>query len=391
VTGLCLAAWRALEQIPVAGPAPSTMFYRLQSLDTSTFLHAIGSGIPLASYSIVVMGLQPYINALIVMTILEAISKRVQAMSRTPTGKHAIRQWGRVFTLLLAAGQAYGFTVLWQVDSSLPAMDWFARVLIVIQLTTGTMVLVLLGDVLDEFGLGFGSGAILIYALGPLATQVHRLAAIIAPYSSIEALYRPLGLWLVFSIGVAAATVAALLAVRRIPPVETKKSNKAAPAELRILLSGVLRPPIFANGVLFLPAIAANYLAAAHPQGVLWVEEHLTSYGPNPWTDAGYAALNASLVVAFAYFVVVLDFGAGPRELAAHIHRLAFAGGIFLATMVVVVPIVEWHATGATGKVIGMSGFDIVLVVAMIAVIVDRLEHSAAATRRVPILMSRVP
>jgi preprotein translocase subunit SecY len=395
VTGLCLVTWRLLEQVTVVGLTPGAMLYNLglQSLDTSTFFHAIGiNSIPLASYSIVVMGVQPYVNALILMTVFAVISKGLGKMWTRPDGRLAIRRWARALTVFFAAGQAYGYTVLWQFDSSLAPMDWSARLLVILQLTTGTMILMLLGDVLDEFGLGFGNGAILIYALIPLATELHRLASIIAAGPSLEALYKPLAVWIVFSIAVAMATVAVLLAVRRIPPRKTKRPTRTTPTELRILMSGVLRPPVFAQSVQFLPALAANYLATTHPEAVQWINDHATAYGPNPWTDIGYAAINACLVILFTQFVVACDFRVTAADAAWHINRLAFIGGTFLAIMVVVVPMVEWNVSGIAGRVIGMSGFYIVLVVAMIVVIVDRLEHYGKhAAGRAPILMSRMP
>src|SRR6267378_1034247 len=152
VTGLCLVAWRLLEQIPVASLNPLIINVRLQAVEPLTFLHAIGGAIPFASYSIAALGLQPYVMALIV---------------------------------------------------------------------------VFLGDVLDEWGLGFGNGAILIYALSPLAVEVHRLAEIAASSPSLEALYRPLGEWVIFSVGVVVASVAVLLAVRRVPPADSEKSSSA--------------------------------------------------------------------------------------------------------------------------------------------------------------------
>src|SRR5260370_30646427 len=78
------------------------------------------------------------------------------------------------------------------------AAGWFARLLVVVELTGGTVLLILLADLSDEFGLGFGYGAFLIYVLGPVAIQVQRLAFTFSSAPSIEALFRPIGIWLVF-------------------------------------------------------------------------------------------------------------------------------------------------------------------------------------------------
>jgi preprotein translocase subunit SecY len=387
VTALCLATWRALEQIPVSSVEPALINARLQALEPTTFLHAIGNAVPFAGYSIAALGVQPYVIALIVMTLIPLISKRVKAIGKSPEGPLRLRRWARGLTVLLAMGQAYGWTGLYEFGNVLPTMDWSARLVIVLELTGGTMVLVFLGDILDDFGLGFGNGAILIYALSPLAGDVHRLAAIAAASPSAEAVYRPLGVWLIFSIGVVAATVALLLAVRHIAPAE----SKAKPVELRILLSGVIRPPIFASGVLFLPVILANYLAVSNPGAPAWVSAHVTAYGTNPWTDTAYTVVNACLVIAAAHLVVACDFGDVPRELTYHLNRLAFIGGSFLALTVVVLPVLEWNVSIAAGHGIGMSGFDVVLVTAMIIFVVRSLEQSRELVASPPVLMSQVP
>jgi preprotein translocase subunit SecY len=385
VTCLCLAVWRGLEQIAVPSLNISTIAAGLQ-LDTSTLLQTIGSGIPFAKYSIVALGVQPYVNALIVVTLFRVISARVRSIERTPNGPIRLLRWTRGLTVLLAIGQAYGLTVLMQVLGALPDLDWSARLVVIFALTGGTMVLVLLGEVLDELGLGFGNGVVLIYALKPLAVEVHRLATVLSTSPSFEAVVRPFGVWTIFSIGVVAASVAVLLAVRRISSEESEK-----PVELRILLSGVIRPPIFAAGVLFLPVIVANYVSVENPGVAGWINEHMTSYGANPWTNAAYTAVDALLVVGFTYFVVAIDFDTVPLWLSAVFNRLTFICGSFLALATVVLPVLEWNASRAAGSGIGISGFDIVLVTALVIFVVRSLEQSREPVTGPPVLMSRVP
>jgi preprotein translocase subunit SecY len=272
-------------------------------------------------------------------------------------------------------------------------MDWFDRLAIILQLTGGTMILVLLADTLDELGLGFGNGAVLIYAVGPVAGEVHRLAYLFASTPSVEALYRPFAIWVAFSIAVVVATVAVMRAVRRVPGVEGKDERLTKRVELKLLLSGILRPPVFANAILFAPVIVANYYIVANPGVARWIYDVATPYGPNPWTDGLYVAIDACLVIGFAFFVVFGDFGLGgtPKELMTHIYRLTFIGGIFLAVTVVALPVLEWNASRFAGTAIPLSGFDAVLVVAMILAIVGALERSGKRGRGVPVLTSRLP
>jgi preprotein translocase subunit SecY len=394
VTAICLLAWRALEQIALPAVNPGQIALRLQSVDTSSLIREIGSGIPLTSFSLVALGLQPYVNALLVITVIQVISARVRTLARSPEGRLRLRRWTRALAALLAFGQAYGWTVLEQTGSVLPVlppMDLYARLAVVLELTAGTMILVLLGEVLDDFGLGFGNGALLIYALSPLAIEVHRLPALVASVSPLKAIYPAFGVWVIFSVGVVVLSVAVLLAVRRIPRPERKKSSQSRPVDVALLMSGVIRPPLFANAILFVPVFVANYLTQRNPTGFVWFAVHLTAYGPNPWTDTAYAIIDISLVIGFTYFVVMCDFGGSEPVLLAHGKRLAFIGGVFLALTVVVLPILEWNASKAAGMVIPMSGLDAVLVAAMIVLIARSLQREAGKFSGPPALASRVP
>ena len=392
VTALCLASWRALEQITVVGVNPSQSGLLLQSAGATSLIGAIGRGVPLASLSIVAIGLSPYIAALIIVTLLVVISERVRSIANHAGGPLRLRRWTRALTVLLALGQAYGWTVLMQNGSALPSpMDWFPRLVVVLELVGGTMILLLLGDVLDDFGLGFGNGAILIYALSPLAVEVHRLAFIFSSAPSVEALYLPFGVWLAFSIGVVTIAVAVRIAIRRFPAPELKK-KVSKPVDLKLLLSGVLRPPLFAHAVMFLPVIYANWVSVSNPSAFRWITDSWTPYGPNSWTNIAYVAVDVGLVIGFTYFVVACDFGSRlPQSLTAHINRLTFICGTFLALTTVVFPVLEWDASRAAGSAIPMSGTDAVLIVVLILAIVGSLEQSTRRGRRIPVQVSRLP
>jgi preprotein translocase subunit SecY len=391
-----LVTWRALEQIPVAGLNPSVINQLLQTTNATNLIYAIASGMPLARFSIVAMGIGPYIDALIIVSIASICSHRLRTMRENPDGRLRLQRWTRALAVALSMGQAYGWTVLMQTPTFPPAMgpmDWFSRLAIILQLTGGTMILVLLADTLDELGLGFGNGAVLIYAVGPVAGEVHRLAYLFASTPSVEALYRPFAIWVGFSIAVVVATVAVMRAVRRVPGVEGNDERLTKRVELKLLLSGILRPPVFANAILFAPVIVANYYIVANPGVARWIYDVATPYGSNPWTDGLYVAIDACLMIGFAFFVVFGDFGLGatPKELMTHIYRLTFIGGIFLAVTVVALPVLEWNASRFAGTAIPLSGFDAVLVVAMILAIVGALERSGKRGRGVPVLTSRLP
>lgn len=392
VTGLCLLVWRGLEQVTVVGVNQNVINARLQFVDNSDLVRAIGSGIPLASYSVVVLGIAPYIYALLIVFLLHVCSKRVRTIASTPDGRLALRRWTRAVAIALALGQAYGVTVFWQAGDAFPGQTELLRLLVVLELTTGTMILVFLADVIDQRGLGFGYGALLIYAFIPVANEVHRIAATVSSAPSVEALYKPLAVWAVFSIGVVVATVAVLLAVRRVILISDKKKNSGNPVELKLLMSGAIRPPLFALALLSLPLNLANNVATSAP-GVAQLAFQWSPFGPNPWIDLAYVVVEAALVMAFVYGIVLTEVLSPqpPRDLRAHILRVTFIGGTFLAIAVAVLPVLERIASRASGTTIPMSGFDVVLVTAVIVAIVGSLERSGAGRPTLPVPATYMP
>src|SRR4029077_15613025 len=128
-------------------------------------------------------------------TLVRAISQRIDSLTRHDEGRLRLQRWIRALAIALALGQAYGWTQLAQSEGALPGdIDWSARLIVCLELTAGTAIIILLASAIDEFGLGFGNAAPLIYAFEPVATEFHRLADLFASYPSTEALYKPIGL-----------------------------------------------------------------------------------------------------------------------------------------------------------------------------------------------------
>jgi preprotein translocase subunit SecY len=369
VTAVCLVMWRLLEQIPVTDVTPAFITGQLYNLShVPGFFAAIGpNSLPFASWSLAAEGIGPYVAALILMSVLAAFSTRMRGMARDAGGRRSLARWTRGLALVLALGQASGFTVLLE-NTSPPVfgpLDWSGRLAVCLALTGGTALMILLADALDEFGLGFGSGALILYALGPLASEVHRLADYVAFTPSLGALVRPLAVWAAFTIALTTTGVAVLLAVRRV-----------AATDLRVLWSGVLRPPVFTFALMLVPTIVANYYYASHPEQAQWVSDNWQPYGSHIWVSAAYLGIEACLVVLFAMFVAAIDerIGPVPSRLRVHVARLSLLGGVFLALGVIAVPAANHWLTQAAGQLIPVSGAQVLLVVSLILITVRALE-----------------
>jgi preprotein translocase subunit SecY len=392
VTGLCLVAWRALEQVAVPGLNPALI---AQLEESSSLVQGIGSSTPLASNSIVALGIGPYVIAIVAMTLARVASGRLRALEDTGEGRQRLLLWTRGLAVVLSLGQAYGYTMLMQntYPPALPGLDWSARLLTMLAMAGGTVILIFLADVIDQFGLGFGNGAFLIYAVTPVAIEANRLATFLSTLPSQKWLYLPFGVWIAFSVVAVVASVWVVLAVRRFPAAE-EDTSEWKPVELRLFMSGVLRPPLFASAVLFLPILILNLYEPQNPGLVSRLtNDFLTSYGSNLWTDAVYIAVDSCLVVAFVFFVVKTDTAYRPvrPDLIPHVNRLIFIGGILLAIITVVLPFLEWNASRLAGRGFGMSGLDAALIAVIVLSVVISLERSVRRETGTPIVTSPVP
>ena len=391
MTGLCLVAWRALEQVAVPGLNPDL----IRQLEGSSS-QGIGSSTPLAGNSVVALGIGPYVIAIIAMTLARVASRQIRALEETVEGRQRLLVWTRGLAVVFALGQAYGYTLLMQntYPPALPGLDWSARLLTMIAMAGGTVILIFLADVIDQFGLGFGNGAFLIYAATPVAIEANRLATFLSTVPSQKWLYLPFAVWIAFSVAAVVASVWAILAVRRFPAADEEDTSEWKPVELRLLMSGVLRPPLFASSVLFLPIFFLNLYEPQNPGLVSRLSgELLTSYGPNLWSDAVYVAVNSCLVVAFVFFVVKTDTAYRPvrPDLIPHVNRLIFIGGILLAFITAVLPSLEWNVSRLAGRGFGMSGLDAALITVIVLSVVIGLERSVRQDTGTPIVTSPVP
>ncbi|HYS97791.1 MAG TPA: hypothetical protein VEM94_05275 [Candidatus Dormibacteraeota bacterium] len=390
VTAACLVVWRLLYQIPVAGLIGPFLTTRLELGSAPGFFPAIGyNSIPLSAYSLAYVGITPYVQALVIVSLLAAVLSSVRSNLASGHGRLRLERWTRVLAMCLALGEAYSWTKLAQDAGAVPwTIDWFARLAICLELVGGTAVVILLADLLDEFGLGFGYGALLLYALGPLALKVHRIADYLASTPSLEASYRPLAIWAAFTLCVTVASVAVMLAIRRVPSPRASGAERGAPTELRLLASGMLRPPQFTFALIALPALTASLYLDANPSGAQWLMENWTPYGASPWLDVAYVVVEVVLVVFFAWFVAAVEFRAAgaPAHLAHHVVRLALLGGCSMAVLGVVGTVANHLATRRVGQVIAMSGFDVLLTVAMVLLVILWIEGRAA--RAVPFAVS---
>src|SRR5918911_2420085 len=165
-TGLTLIIFRLFANISIPGASQAAL-NSLFGQNSLLGLLDLFSGGGLSTFSVVAMGLNPYINATIIMQLMQVVSPRIKEISKEgELGRRRITRWSRYLTVALAALQAYGFTVLFQNQTPAilpPDMDWFQRTTIIVTLTCGTIVLMWFGELITERGIGNGI-SLLIFA-----------------------------------------------------------------------------------------------------------------------------------------------------------------------------------------------------------------------------------
>jgi len=113
-TGGILVAFRLFANVAIPGASQSALTQLFNSQALLGLLDLFSGG-GLSRFSIVAMGMNPYINATIIMQLMTVISERVKEISKEgEMGRRRIQRWSRYLTVALGAGQAYGFTVLFQ-------------------------------------------------------------------------------------------------------------------------------------------------------------------------------------------------------------------------------------------------------------------------------------
>ncbi len=346
------------------------------------------SGGSLNRFSIAMMGVAPFINASIIMQLMGMALPSVEALQKEGEyGRRKINQYTRWLTIPLGMIQAYGMIALLQrsdikVLGDITMMKMLAIILIV---TAGTVLLMWLGELISEHGIG--NGVSIIIFIGILASLPQGLTSTVALFDASKLIEI-----LAFAV-LAIATVYLVVYItegqRNIPIAYAGRgggnrlySGQTNHLPLRVNQAGVI-PIIFAISLLLFPGLIASFFANAR---TLWIAESaqwLQSAFNDKWV---YGALYFVLVVFFTYFYTWVVFK--PDQVAENIqksggfipgirpgrqtidflayvsNRITLAGAIFLGLIAVLPNIVE-GLTKIQTLTLGGTGLLIVVSVAL--------------------------
>src|SRR6195256_4162317 len=398
-TGGILVIFRLFANIAVPGASQTALAQLFQGQALLGLLDLFSGG-GLSRFSVVAMGMNPYINATIIMQLMTVISERIKEISKEgEAGRRRITRWSRYLTVALGAGQAYGFTVLFQNTSPpiLPPLEWFQRLEVVMVLTAGTIMLMWFGELITEYGIG--NGVSLIIFAGIIGRGPQGVAAVFTaqhPGGGGLAAYVPFIIFGLIALVMTAVIIEVQQAVRKIPIQSAQRTvglkqvqSRASFLPLRVNHAGVI-PIIFAISVMFLPTIVANYFTGAPPdtwyyKAAAWVRGNFAPDTSNVPMAITYNALYFAFTFGFTYFYTAITFdvnevadnlkryssfipGIRPGRptadyLAAVMNRVTFAGATFLGFITVVLPIATAKISGIPHQQMYLGGTAILIVV----------------------------
>ncbi|MEB3197062.1 MAG: preprotein translocase subunit SecY [Candidatus Sericytochromatia bacterium] len=376
------------------------------------------SGGALAKFSIVAMGITPYINASIIMQLMTGVIPKLEELQKEggEAGRKQIQQWTRYLMLVLATIQSFGMTNwLWKSGAALghdPAgpYPWWFMISTVSILVAGSAFIMWLGEVITERGIG--NGASLMIFAGIIAAFPSYFAKTGELMQSGGISGMAVGALLLALLAMLVAIVFVQEGQRRIPVQSAKRQSaggRFVPAQqsyipLRVNMGGVM-PLIFASSLLIFPATVSQLLGAAKTgavnwqvgQAVFWQWENVKAvlqYGLNHFMAAlspsGYLYFFVyfALIMFFAYFYASLVLN--PNDLAENLkkygsfvpgykpgkptadfiewvlNRVTFAGGVFLG-LIAVLPYLVERATGVTT----LQGLGSTALLIMVGVAID--------------------
>lgn len=382
-----LVVYRLVAHLPVPGTDPFALeqFLTNRAAGGLIGVFAALTGGAVDNFSVVMLGLSPYINASIIVQLCTVIFPKLEALSKEgQQGQQQLNRYMRWLSLPLAFMQSYGFLILLS-RSNLNLIDiTFPNVLLpMLFVSAGSIFIMWLGEMITEKGIG--NGISMIIFAGIVANIPTQISAMYLAGESAR------GAFVLFAIVALAMLIAVVLFTdaHRLIPITYANQGAGRGVQggipIRLNQAGMI-PIIFAVSLITLPAIIAQFLQTApNFQGVVAaINTYFNATNPS-WP---YIIVYFLLVIAFTFFYVSVTFK--PVELAESIqkrggfvpgmrpgkqtsdmlskisNRLNLWGGIFLG-IVAIVPLLftKFSPLGSSNLLISGSGIIIVVGVVM--------------------------
>lgn len=392
-----LVIFRFLAAIPV----PGVDVYQLNRFLTGNQffgLFNLLTGGGLSTFSIVMLGVGPYITASIIMQVLTMMVPSMKEMYQE-SGEMGRKKYNQVIRLLsvpIAALQAFSFIKYLQSQGAIAQLPIAALVVNILIIVAGSMLLLWMADLINEFGIGNGTSIIIM--AGILALIPPKISQFFFTFT-VDQVPVVIG-YIIIAFLVIAGVVYVYEAER---PVHVTYARQARGIRtlggtdtylpLRLTQAGVM-PIIFASSLLLFPQFLAGLFAASSNSVLQSVSGAFVYFLQNLWL---YGIVYFLLVVFFTYFYTAVTFD--PKQIATNLQkngafipgirpgdatdtylgtvvsRITLVGSLFLG-FIAVLPIIIQSATGIASFAVG--GTSLLIVVSVIIDLIRRLDAQVA-------------
>jgi preprotein translocase subunit SecY len=388
-----LIAFRFMAHVPVPGVNRTALAEFFAGNQIFGLLDLFSGG-GLSNFSVIGLGVNPYINASIIIQLMTGVIPALTALSREGEyGRNKINQYTRYLAVPLAMLQAYGFLALLNSQGVLTGtfdISSFDTITQIITLTAGSILLMWLGELITEKGIGNGISFIIFAGI------VSRV-----PGAVIRFFEAPDWLSAIILVVIGALAVAVIIYIqegqRRIPVQYASRvrgrrlyQGGSTFLPLRVNQAGVI-PIIFAVSILLFPSQIARYFTTSKIEIVAGISNAIVNFFAN---NAIYAVLYFLLTFGFTYFYTAFTFkpdetaeqlrknggfipGIRPGRptqdyLGKVVQRITIAGAFFLAS-VAVLPFVVGAALPALGG-LTLGGTSLLIVVSVVVETLKQIE-----------------
>ncbi len=389
-----LVITRVLATVPIPEIDASALSGLLSQNQFLGLLNILSGG-GIASFSIVMLGVGPYITASIIMQLSTVLSPRLKEMYQEEgdAGRRRFVQYGRLLSLPLAIVQGYALLTLLARQNVIPQMDPMTMSINLAIITAGTMLMMWLGEQINERGIGNGVSLIIfagIVAALPQSLSQYFLTFTVADIPTLVGL-------VVLALAVTSGIVFVTEAERPVPITYARQAKMGASnglgaatyLPLRLNQAGVV-PIIFAISILIFPQLIAQLFATSGNAGLQSAARTIGEILANQWI---YGGVYFVLVVAFTYFYTAVTFD--PEKTAENLQkngafipgyrpgtataehigyilaRVTFFGAFFLG-VVAVLPVIVQAITGLTAIQVG--GTSLLIAVSVILDVIKKID-----------------
>ena len=382
-TAFIFLVFRIFAHLPVPGvdlEALRKLFSQSQLLS----LLDVFSGGTLANFSVMSLGLNPYINASIIMQLLQMVFPKLEELAKEgEAGREQINQYTRYLTVPLTVVQAFGMYILLKNSQIITAITPLSLLGMVVSMTAGTIILMWLGELISQRGVGNGISMVIFAGIvGRLPIGLAQQASVFDP-SQIRNI-------IIFAVMAIVVIVSIVFVTEATRPIRVQYSRRAAQGStsantsyipMRINQAGVI-PIIFAVSLILLPTTFARFFERSPNVAIANIAQNIQRiFNPG---DVAYNVAYFLLVVVFTFFYTSVAFntkqlsemlmkqggflpgirpGSSTKAYLDYISlRVTLFGAIFLG-LIAVLPSVGQKITGVSSLLIGGTGLLIIVAV----------------------------